>query len=293
MTYGDTEFAFGSCNITELNSINSGVCPNELPKNNNNNNTPKNKTTVSNLCDKDIDENIVNLTDCKYYSVSEFYNLTKSNKFNIFHNNVNGLETKFESLHHFLSNDSDKFDIIAITETSQKLLNEEFYTNVSLEGYINFSTPTMTNKGGTIIYTKNTYDVIERTDINACNDLYESIWIEIKNKNCKNVICGSIYRHPNDNINSFNKFLEYLESCLSKINNENKEVYLCGDFNSDLLKLDKVNNYKKIYELMSSYGYLPQILQPSRIQGDSATIVDNIFTNVCNRKIQSGNIRSF
>ena len=81
-----------------------------------------------------------------------------------------------------------------------------------------------------------------------------------------------------------------MESCLSKINNENKEVYLCGDFNSDLLKLDKVNNYKKIYELMSSYGYLPQILQPSRIQGDSATIVDNIFTNVCNRKIQSGNI---
>ena len=72
-----------------------------------------------------------------------------------------------------------------------------------------------------------------------------------------------------------------MESCLSKINNENKEVYLCGDFNSDLLKLDKVNNYKKFYELMSSYGYLPQILQPSRIQGDSATIVDNIFTNVC------------
>ena len=41
---------------------------------------------------------------------------------------------------------------------------------------------------------------------------------------------------------------------------------------------------------MSSYGYLPQILQPTRIQGDSATIIDNIFTNTCNRKIRSGNI---
>ena len=78
--------------------------------------------------------------------------------------------------------------------------------------------------------------------------------------------------------------------CLSKLSNENKEVYLCGDFNSDLLKLDGVNNYNFLYELMSSYGYLPQILQPTRIQGESATIKDNIFTNTCNRKIQSGNI---
>ena len=89
---------------------------------------------------------------------------------------------------------------------------------------------------------------------------------------------------------AYDKFLGYLELCLSKLSNENKEVYLCGDFNSDLLKLDGVNNYKKCYELMCSYGYLPQILQPTRIQGDSATIIDNIFTNTCDRKIQSGNI---
>ena len=79
---------------------------------------------------------------------------------------------------------------------------------------------------------------------------------------------------------AYEKFLGYLELCLSKLSNENKEVYLCGDFNSDLLKLDSVNNYKKIYELMCSYGYVPQILQPTRIQGDSATIIDNIFTNI-------------
>ena len=41
---------------------------------------------------------------------------------------------------------------------------------------------------------------------------------------------------------------------------------------------------------MCSYGFLPQILQPTRIQGNSATIVDNIFTNTCNSKTQSGNI---
>ena len=136
-----------------------------------------------------------------------------------------------------------------------------------------------TNIGGTIIYTKNIFDVTERLDLNICHNLYESNWVEIKNINSKNIICGCIYRHPNDNNMSYEIFLSYLESCLSKLSNENKEIYICGDFNSDLLILDDVNF--KFYELMCSYGFLPQILQPTRIQGDSATIIDNIFTNVC------------
>ena len=57
--------------------------------------------------------------------------------FNIFHSNVNGLESKFDSLHEFLSGTSAKLDVVAITETSKK--NEEFFTsNVSLEGYKTF-----------------------------------------------------------------------------------------------------------------------------------------------------------
>ena len=62
------------------------------------------------ICDKIIDENILNSTDCKYYTVSEFRNSINSN-LNIFHN---GLETKLENLQHFFSNASAKFDIIAL-----------------------------------------------------------------------------------------------------------------------------------------------------------------------------------
>ena len=88
-------------------------------------------------------------------------------------------------MHHFLSNASTKFDIIAITETTQRIINEKFYTNIDLEGYVNFSTVTNTNKGGTIIYTKNVYDVTERIDLNICHDLYESIWFKLKIKRVK------------------------------------------------------------------------------------------------------------
>ena len=74
----------------------------------------------------------------------------------------------------------------------------------------------------------------ERNDLNVNNAEFESAWIEIKNKNSKNIICGSIYRHPHSN---FDEFFKYLESCLSTIAKENKEVYICGDYNFDLLKI--------------------------------------------------------
>ena len=75
-----------------------------------------------------------------------------------------------------------------------------------------------------------------------------------------------------------------------KISNENKDIYVCGDFNTDLLKIEISNNYKKFYDLMFSYGLLPNILLPTRVQGDSATIIDNIFTNNTHKVFTSGNI---
>ena len=49
----------------------------------------------------DVDD-IPILTTSKYHSVNEFQRLNKQSNFNIFHSNVNGLETKFEDLHNFL-----------------------------------------------------------------------------------------------------------------------------------------------------------------------------------------------
>jgi len=81
-----------------------------------------------------------------------------------------------------------------------------------------------------------------------------------------------------------------MESLLAKISTENKEIYVCGDYNVDLLKIGISNNYKKIYDLMFTYGLLPNILLPTRVQGESATIIDNIFTNNNHKATVSGNI---
>ena len=44
--------------------------------------------------------------------------------------------------------------------------------------------------------------------------------------------------HPHNNSD---EFFQYVEICLTKLANENKEVYICGEFNFDLLKTN--NNH--------------------------------------------------
>ena len=195
-------------------------------------------------------------------------------------------------MHHFFTKSSTYLDIITITETSNQDPNDEFKSNINLDGYNLYSTSTKSAKGGTAIFTKKKFFTNERIDLKNKHDHYESVWIELKNKKCKNVICGSIYRHPHDTNDIFNDFLTYLESTISKISKENKTIYLCGDFNSDLLKYENINNYRKFYDLLSSYGLFPMILLPTRVTKDSATIIDNIFTNNVNNTVISGNIKT-
>ena len=55
----------------------------------------------------------------KYHRVYDFQNLKIEKNFNIFHANVNGLESKFDTLHTFLNGAKSAMDVIAITETSE------------------------------------------------------------------------------------------------------------------------------------------------------------------------------
>ena len=233
---------------------------------------------------KDISPNL----ESKYYSLDTFKEIDNNTNLKIFHNNFNGLENKFDLLQQTLEDLKINFDIIAITETSQKAENGSFLMNVDLDGYSLFSTPTNTCRGGSALYVKDSYLSLERVDLNKTDDHFESTWIEIKNKRSKNIICGTIYRHPHDTY--FQEFIEYMEKTISKISTEKKEIYICGDFNIDLLKLESNKQYQQFYDLICSYGFAPKIFQPTRVTDNSATLIDNIFTNNLENDMISGNI---
>ena len=131
-------------------------------------------------------------------------------------------------------------------------------------------------------------DVSVREDLNIQTDEFEAIWIEKKNKNHKNTVIGCLYRHPHSH--NLDDFIKYLTKSLSKLAKQNKDVYIAGDFNIDLLKYESNTKYSDFYNLLSSYGFLPLILQPTRITNTSQSLIDNIYTNCFDKESQSGNI---
>ena len=124
-------------------------------------------------------------------------------------------------------------------------------------------------------------------DLNALEDEFETLWIEINTgPKSKNIVVCCAYRHPDTDTS---KFIEYFESALSKID-KNKIICVLGDFNINLLNYESYSDTNDFVNSMVSHYLLPHVLQPTRVTGHSATVIDNIFTNITDYETISGNI---
>ena len=63
-----------------------------------------------------------------------------------------------------------------------------------------------------------------------------------------------------------------------------------GDFNLNLLNYETHSDTNDFINSVISYSLLPYILHPTRVTEHSATIIDNIFSNITDCKSTSGNI---
>ena len=71
------------------------------------------------------------------------------------------------------------------------------------------------------------------------------------------------------------------------MNKENKIVYLLGDYNIDLLKTECHRPTSDFVEILFSNSLFPLITKPTRITNETATIIDNIFTNDFSNKFHN------
>ena len=115
----------------------------------------------------------------------------------------------------------------------------------------------------------------------------EPAFIEVIKPKKSNIIVGTIYRYPQMDVTEFNNILNNL---LKKINQEQKTVFLLGDFNIDLMHYNEHKPTNEFLDSLASNSYLPYIIQPSRHTSHSRTLIDNIFSNVISKDIISGNI---
>ena len=81
------------------------------------------------------------------------------------------------------------------------------------------------------------------------------------------------------------------EKLIEKLDYENKETILIGDFNCDWtgVKSDKVKPpTNKLHEITQTYQFEQMIDQPTRVTTNSETIIDLAFTNKPELIIHSG-----
>ena len=74
-------------------------------------------------------------------------------------------------------------------------------------------------------------------------------------------------------------FNEQLNSMLQRMSGENKTLYTMGDFNMNLLNYENHHPTNNFLETLYSYSLTPLITKPTRITENTATLIDNIFTN--------------
>ena len=257
------------------------------------NNAINNEAFNLNNEDEHADDECECTINWKYYSVNDFecakFNVDKT--FSIFHLNKHSVELHIGELCIILEMLNFKFDFICLSES--KIRNGfEPKINIDIEGYQTpIGVPTESMKGGVLIYPKIGLNYIPRNDLT--NSMYkpnelESLFIEVINPSQTNSIIGVIYRHPCMNEKLFNE--DYLKLLNDKLSSENKQSYISGDYNFDLLNVSAHNETFNFFDTMMANFLLPTITLPTKINTVKSTVIDNIFTNHLHPDMKTGNL---
>ena len=222
-----------------------------------------------------------------YYTDEQFkhnFALTSEGvaNFSIIHLNCRSLASNFNKLKDSIKVLGLQFDVIAISET---WLSDNDSDNFNIDGYTTFTCSRIYKKGGGVaLYINNSLQHKHLPNKSKCIDnCAEAVSVEITLKNGKKVIICCIYRAPNTELDQLSEFINNV--CR---NIRNKTVYMCGDFNVDLLQYDKHNATNNFIDQLYSLGLHPLITRPTRITSHSKTLIDNIFTTNLSSIIQCG-----
>ena len=100
----------------------------------------------------------------------------------------------FDELESLISKSKNDFQIIGISETR---LKESQETNIQLENFNIEHVPTESANGGVLLYIRKAINYKLRPDLMIYKKReLESVFIEIIQKDSKNMVVGCIYRHP-------------------------------------------------------------------------------------------------
>lgn len=206
--------------------------------------------------DIDPDSNFLSAikNNCCYYTDDQYnQNIKSEGKLSLIHFNSRSLYANFNNIKNYLHTFYKPFNIIAISET---WIDTEKGIDFELDGYeLRYKNRQNKGGGGVAMYIDKSLNFRVLDGMTTVIDnLLECLTIEICMEKNRNVIVSCIYRAPGSNIVTFS---EWMESVFSKIGN--KTVFVCGDFNIDILNPNKHNITDEFINTIYSMSLFPRI----------------------------------
>ncbi len=118
-------------------------------------------------------------------------------------------------------------DILALNET--RLDNNITNQDMFIQNYDIIRADRSRTGGGVCLYIRNSINYFERIDLTRDN--LEAVCIEVNKPSSASFIVGTIYRPPGASVDSFAN----IEQLIKLIDDENKEFYMLGDLNANML----------------------------------------------------------
>ena len=249
-----------------------------------------------------------NLDDFQYYTADKFktsFNENIQGQLSTININIRGLQCNYTNLIQYLKSLNFNFDVIILTECHIKideLHDIDIHNQHPIDGYDKFYKKSCIKYGGVVMYIKKEFKAQYFHDLTKTCSTHDSVFVKIEsknmhsNKNRKNALfLGGYYRHckSSDKI----EFVEKFGSDLGHKKITKNDIIIGGDFNICLMK--STFNTDSLYFLNSILGNTCELLifKPTRIQYyknslqiKSASLIDQIITNLFDYECQAGNL---
>ena len=159
----------------------------------------------------------------------------KCKGFRMGHINIQGISNKIDQVRMLLESDKNQIHVLGLSETKLNDIHPDSAFQVN-----GFQKPFRRDReansgGGILVYVRDGISCSRRSDLEHKN--LECIWLEIKPVKSKPFLLCNIYRPPNSTV----QWNSIFEDCMENVLKEEKELYLMGDFNRDLLNVQIKN----------------------------------------------------
>ncbi len=190
--------------------------------------------------------------------------------------NIRSLPKHIDEVRILLANQC--IDVLALNETrlDDSISNQDLF----IQSYDLIRVDRSREGGGICLYVRNSLNYLERKDL--LKDNFEAVCIEICKPSTSSFIVSTIYRPPSALVDTFAK----IEQLVKTTDDENKEFYLLGDLNANVLDVSN-NATKNLNSIIELYQLSQTISSPTRVTLNSSSLVDVCLTPTPDKLILS------